>query len=169
MSIASGEVRFIVNKELDEWVKKAAKRGRAVLRPDEELEILRALAALNAELGPKTSFSKRGMANRAERIRRNALFGVVRLVEFRSDDPESRVLFQQCFGQVSIQWLIDQCGKSAPPHFYRWAFDVLPLSAKTFGSVALRKFVGSKEHQAVFEELEEEKRNLLEVRRVMES
>lgn len=168
--LASGQIRFDRNCECDEWVAKATRAGRARVSPEAELFLWECFELLAKELAPKCRFNKDGICNGQERKRRNALFGLIRLVDFRSQDPKIKRIFQEHFGQISLSWMMTVCGHKAAPFHYEWAFEAIrDISAKIWGPKALDYLKNSPEHMEVFRKLAPEKFNLLAVKRVMES
>lgn len=173
--LASGTVRFAKTYDSQEWIRACCKRQnraqeRARTTPEMELEIWSSFERLSQEIGPKGKFNKDGMCNHWERMRRNALFGLFNLVDFRSQDERIREVFQRNFGRVSLKWMIECCKTDAPTWYYKWAFDAIPgIMSKVWGPTAMALIVKSDEHRDLFRELEPIKENLLVVKRVMES
>jgi hypothetical protein len=167
--LASGADIFHKNFAADEFVASALKGSpRQAVSPEEELSLWETFEALCAELSPKVKFGRDGVCNGAEKRRRNAMFGMIRLVSFRSDDPRVKAVFQRCFGQVSLQWMLTVCGTDAPPHYYEWAFEAIPsVDGKTWGEKALSHVSGSRPHMEAFRRLAPEKSDLLAVKQVM--
>ncbi len=166
--IATGAVR--VGKTYA-WTHEAMSPStRAVLDPEEEVLAWTKYRRYAEPLEPNVRFSPRdGVANSWELRRRRVLMGMFFLFEFRSQDEAVRKLFQASVGRVSLRELMTFCGRRMPHFYFEWAFEVLPLSGKTFGPDALEHFKLSPDHRRTFAKLDEEKQNLLHVRRVMES
>lgn len=169
--LASGTDRFHQNFACDEFVNAALRGGvRATMSPDDELALWEVFEELCKELSPKCRFNRDGVCNNAEKRRRNAMFGLLKLVYFRSEDERIMAVFQRCYGQVSLQWMMTVCGTDAPPFYYEWAFDAIrDVSGKTWGPKALDYVKKSWAHMEAFQRLAPEKFNQLAVRRVMES
>jgi hypothetical protein len=168
--LASGQVRFHQNYAAYMWLNKQAQDGRAQVSPEYELFLWERFDVLCQELFPKVRFGRDMVCNTAERYRRNAMFGLFNLVDFRSEDPKIKETFQRNFGQVSLAWMINECKTNAPPFYYEWAFDAIQeISRKTWGAKALHSISTSLPHREVFQKLAPEKFNQLAVKRVMES
>jgi hypothetical protein len=169
--LASGTDRFHRNLDADEFVSAALSGGvRPTMAPEDELALWEVFGELCKELGPKCRFNKDGICNNAEKRRRNAMFGILRLVCLRSEDERIRAAFQRHYGQVSLQWMMTVCGTDAPPFYYEWAFDAIrDVSGKTWGPKALAYVQRSWAHMEAFQRLAPEKFNQLAVKRVMES
>lgn len=166
-----GELRFFQTMDMNEHLEKLMKKHpRARISEEQELELWSSFDTLCATLAPKCKFNRDGICNRSERLRRNIMFGVFRLVKFQSQSDQIREVFQRNFGRVSLKWMIECCKTEAPAWYYKWAFDAIPgVMSKTWGPDALVKLVGSDDHRDLFRELEPIKENLLCVKRVMES
>jgi hypothetical protein len=165
--IASGQVRFHLNREADKFVKATP---RCQLTPQEELHLWECFETLCKELGPKCQFYQDGVGNSFEKQRRNAMFGIMRMVNLRSQDPIIEQIFKRNFGKVSLAWMMTCCGTAVPPFYYKWAFDAIEdISGKTWGPKALAHIEKSWDHMEVFRKLDKEKFDLLAVKRVMES
>jgi hypothetical protein len=165
--LASGQVRFHRNCDADEWLER---QGRAVISPEHELFLWECFGELCKELSPKVKFSRDGVCNIAEKRRRNAMFGLFHLIEFRSEDLKIKEIFQRNFGQVSLAWMMGECGTKPAPFYYAWAFDAIKnVTGKTWGPTALALVENSWPHMEVFQKLAPEKFNQLAVKRVMES
>lgn len=168
--LASGQVRFHQNFQAAAWMEEQLRGGRAQVSPEHELFLWQCFEELCKELSPKVKFTKDGICNNTEKRRRNAMFGLFKLVDFRSDDPRIRAVFQRCFGQVSLAWMMTDCGDRPAPFYYEWAFEAIrEVSSKTWGKSALAYLEKSWPHMEVFRKLAPEKFNLLAVKRVMES
>ena len=99
--------------------------------------------------------------------RRRLLLGMFFLVDFRSRDAEEA--FKRSVGMVSMKELMTFCGRRLPHFYYEWAFDVLPLSKKSFGVHALKGFRLSPDHVRTFKKLEQCKKDLYVAKAVQES
>lgn len=142
---------------------------RALLSEDGEIKAWEKYRQFAESVESKVRFSKKGVANRAERQRRRVLMGMFELIEFRSRHPTIKELFQKSVGQVSLRELMTFCGPKIPHFYYKWAFDVLPMSKKTFGPDTLKKFVYSPDHRRTFRTLDRINQDLFTARKVMES
>jgi len=166
-----GELRFFSTIDMNEHLGKLMKsHKRVMISENQELELWNSFDLLCGTIAPKCKFNHDGICNRWERLRRNIMFGVFRLVKFQSQSDKIRELFQRNFGRVSLKWMIEMCTTDAPTFYYKWAFDAIPgVMSKTWGGDALAKIASSDAHMDLFRELEPIKANLLVVKRVMES
>ena len=143
--------------------------SRATLSFENEIRAWEIYRRFAKTVEPDTKFYRDGVGNGDEQKRRRILMGMFSLVEFRSQDAEVKRLFQLSVGQFSLQEIVRVCGVRMPHFYYEWAFEVLPISMKTFGPVALKNICESPDHRRTFNKLDMEKRNLLSVKKVMES
>jgi hypothetical protein len=167
--LARGNVRFYVNYEAEIFIHKAIKNGRAKISPEDELRLWRYFENLCKELSPKCKFNKNGVCNNEEKRRRNAMFGIIRIVNLRSKDTKIEEIFKRNFGQISLQWMMACCGTDAPVFYYEWAFDAIAdINGKTWGPKALGYIKISSPHMELFKKLEKDKFDLLMVKKVMQ-
>jgi hypothetical protein len=169
--LASGQVRFERNCDCDEFINKALLCGvRPNISEEHELFLWECFQELCKELAPNCRFNQDGICNNAEKRRRNALFGLLRLINFRSQDERIKRVFQANFGQVSLKWMMEVCTTEAPPFYYEWAFEAIrEVSSKVWGSKTLGLLQKSWAHMEVFQRMAHEKSNLLAIKRIMES
>jgi hypothetical protein len=168
--LASGQVRFHLNQEADKFIEKAVRNGKITVSPKVELYLWKCFDTLCKELSPKCKFNRDGISNNAEKRRRNAMFGIIRMVNFRSQNSQIELLFKRNFGKVSLAWMMVCCGTDAPPFYYEWAFDAIQdITSKVWGPKALLCVEGSWPHMEVFRKLAPAKFDLLAVKKVMES
>ncbi len=152
------------------WVQEKAPDGlRASMAPWMEAEAWSLYREWARGVEVRVKFGRKGVGNGHEMRRRRLLMWMFFAVEFRSQDDYVRQQFQLSVGRLSLMELMRFVGLRMPHFYYRWAFDVLPLSSKQFGPESFRHLESSPDHRREFRSMAVEKQNLLAVKKVMES
>lgn len=145
------------------------KAGELELTPAQELEVWTIYLEFHDRISLWCKFSTKGIGNKHERYRRQALCRVFRVFRMRRTDDAIRKIFQSVLGNLSMSGFI--LWSMAPAHYVEWYFDGIPRwSLVDIGKKFARDYVKRyPEYRTVMDKILEKKEQFLVVRRTMET